>query len=111
MSESTAYLPVFSSITRPIAMPATDDRSGTPASIIARDPRHTEAVDDDPFDSRMWETTRTVYGNCSSTGIIGVRDRSVRAPWPSSRPPGRRWTAPSPSEHGGELEWRLKPLH
>ena len=60
MSESTAYLPLFSSITSPIAMPATALRSGTPASIIASDPPHTDAIDDEPFDSRMSETMRTV---------------------------------------------------
>ena len=53
-------MPVFSSITSPIAMPATALLSGTPASIIASDPPQTDAIDDDPFDSRMSETTRTV---------------------------------------------------
>ena len=41
-------------------MPATGALSGTPASIIASDPPHTDAIDDEPFDSRMSETTRTV---------------------------------------------------
>ena len=60
MSERIAYLPVSSFITRPIATPATGALSGTPASIIASDPPHTDAIDEDPFDSRMSETTRTV---------------------------------------------------
>ena len=60
MSLRTAYLPVSSFITRPIATPATGALSGTPASIIASDPPHTEAIDDEPLDSRMSETTRTV---------------------------------------------------
>ena len=60
MSLSTAHLPVFSSITRPIATPATGALSGTPASISASAPPQTDAIDDDPFDSRMSETTRTV---------------------------------------------------
>ena len=60
MSERIAYLPVSSSITRPIATPATGAFSGTPASIIASDPPQTDAIDDEPFDSRMSETTRTV---------------------------------------------------
>ena len=34
--------------------------SGTPASIIASDPPQTDAIDEEPFDSRMSETTRTV---------------------------------------------------
>ena len=61
-------------------MPATAAFNGTPASIIARAPPHTDAIDDDPFDSRMSETTRTVYGNCSSPGIIDASARSARAP-------------------------------
>ena len=60
MSERTANLPFSSFITRPIAMPATGAASGTPASIIAIEPPHTDAIDDEPFDSRMSETTRTV---------------------------------------------------
>ena len=60
MSVSTAHLPVFSFITRPIATPATGALSGTPASISASAPPHTDAIDDDPFDSRMSETMRTV---------------------------------------------------
>ena len=60
MSESTAYLPVFSSMMRPIAMPATGALIGTPASIIAIEPPQTDAIDDEPFDSRMSETMRMV---------------------------------------------------
>ena len=45
---------------RPIAMPATAALIGTPASIIAMDPPHTEAMDEDPFDSRMSDTSRIV---------------------------------------------------
>ena len=43
-----------------MAMPATGAASGTPASIIASEPPQTDAIDDEPFDSRMSETTRTV---------------------------------------------------
>jgi len=60
MSESTAHLPVVSSITRPIATPATGALSGTPASIIDIAPPHTDAIEEDPLDSRMSDTTRTV---------------------------------------------------
>ena len=60
MSLSTAYLPVSSSMIRPIATPATGAFSGTPASNIASDPPQTDAIDEEPFDSRMSETTRTV---------------------------------------------------
>ena len=44
-------------------MPATCAFSGTPASISARQPPHTEAIDDEPFDSVISETTRIEYGN------------------------------------------------
>ena len=60
MSLSTAYLPDCSSMIRPIATPATGDFSGTPASNIASDPPQTEAIEDEPLDSRMSETTRMV---------------------------------------------------
>ena len=58
MSESTANsLP---SLIRPMAMPATGAFSGTPASISASEEPHTVAIDDEPFDSVISETTRTV---------------------------------------------------
>ena len=60
MSLRMACLPVASSMIRPIATPATGAFSGTPASIIASEPPHTDAIDDEPFDSRMSETTRMV---------------------------------------------------
>ena len=56
MSVSTAKrLP---SLIRPIAMPATCALVGTPASISARLPPQTEAIDDEPLDSVISETTR-----------------------------------------------------
>ena len=60
MSDRTAYLPVFSSMMRPIATPATGARNGTPASHIDSVPPQTDAIDDEPFDSRMSDTTRIV---------------------------------------------------
>ena len=39
-------------------MPATCAFIGTPASISARQPPHTDAIDDEPFDSVISETTR-----------------------------------------------------
>src|SRR3990172_37322 len=81
------------SLTRPIAMPATCDLIGTPASMRASEAPHTDAMDDEPFDSRMSETTRIVYGNSSFGGSTASTARSARAPWPMSRregPPKRR---------------------
>ena len=46
------------SFTRPIATPATDALIGMPASISARLAPQTEAIDEEPFDSRMSETMR-----------------------------------------------------
>jgi hypothetical protein len=49
-----------SSFTRRMATPATGERIGTPASISANDPPQTDAIDDDPFDSRISDTQRIV---------------------------------------------------
>ena len=43
-----------------LATPATGAFSGTPASIIASDAPQTDAIEDEPLDSRMSETTRKV---------------------------------------------------
>src|SRR5512146_456643 len=48
MSDSTANLPP--SLIRPMAIPATCAFIGTPASISARQPPQTEAIDDEPLD-------------------------------------------------------------
>ena len=57
MSVSTAKrLP---SLIRPMAMPATWSLIGTPASISARLPPQTEAIEDEPFDSVISETMRS----------------------------------------------------
>jgi len=64
----------------PIAMPATGALIGTPASISDSVEPHTEAIDDDPLDSKMSDTTRIVYGKSSWLGIIGTRARSASAP-------------------------------
>ena len=56
MSVSTMYS--SPSLISPIAMPATARWIGTPASISASEEPHTEAIEEDPLDSRMSETTR-----------------------------------------------------
>jgi len=48
-----------------IATPATCAFNGTPASIIARQPPQTEAIDDEPLDSVISETTRSEYWKSS----------------------------------------------
>ena len=59
MSDSTAHLPLSESEISPMAMPDTGLRSFTPASMRASVPAQTVAIDDEPFDSRMSDTTRT----------------------------------------------------
>ena len=78
MSVSTATL--SPSLIRPIATPATGALIGTPASISAMDAPQTDAIDDEPFDSRMSLTMRIVYGKCVSAGITGSTARSASAP-------------------------------
>src|SRR5919201_2087823 len=90
---------------RPIAMPATGALIGTPASIRASDEPHTEAIDEEPLDSRMSDTTRIVYGKSSVLGTIGTSARSASAPCPMSRRLGPRMKPASPTENGGEVEW------
>ena len=89
--------------TRPIATPATGALIGTPASMSASVPPQTVAIEDEPFDSRMSETTRTVYGKASSDGSIGASERRARLPWPMSRRDGPRMNFASPTEKGGKL--------
>src|SRR3954453_14498205 len=90
------------SLTGPIEMPATGSLIGTPASISASVPPHTEAIDEEPLDSRMSLTRRIVYGNLSGGGTTALSERSARAPWPISRRPGPRTGLHSPTEYGGK---------
>ncbi len=101
MSERTAKSP--SPWIRPIATPATGASIGTPASNSASEPPQTVAMDEEPFDSRMSETTRTVYGKSSSWGRSGVSARRASTPWPISRRDGPRRNLTSPTEKGGKL--------
>src|SRR5262249_62087708 len=77
--------------------------SGTPASIRAIEAPHTVAIDDEPFDSRISETTRTVYGKASRVGRTASMARWSRAPWPISRRPGVPKRLTSPVENDGKL--------
>jgi hypothetical protein len=101
MSVSTVCLPF--EVTRPIAMPAIISLIGTPASMSARVDPQVEAIDDEPFDSSVSDTTRMVYGNSSFVGRTGVIARSASAPWPISRRPAPRIMRTSPTEYGGKL--------
>ena len=56
---------------------AAEPCSGTPASIIASEPPQTVAIEDEPFDSRMSETTRMAYGK-SASGRQQIAERALR---------------------------------
>ena len=84
-------------------MPATGFLIFTPASISESVDPHTEAIEDEPLDSRMSDTTLIVYGKSSCDGIIGSSARSASAPWPMSRRLGPRMKPASPTEYGGKL--------
>ena len=61
-------------------MPATGALIGTPASISASELPQTLAIDDEPFDSRISETTRMVYGNWVSSGRTAESARNPASP-------------------------------
>ncbi len=84
-------------------MPATGADSGTPASIIESVPPQIVAMEEEPFDSSVSDTTRIVYGNSSPSGSTAESARSARLPWPTSRRPGPRCMRASPTENGGKL--------
>src|SRR4051812_50093084 len=75
------------SITSPIEMPATGRLIGTPASIIASVPPHTDAIELEPFDSRISLTRRIVYGNRVAGGGTGLGGGAAHKPGALSRRP------------------------
>src|SRR6187402_619459 len=101
MSDSTANLPP--SLIRPIAIPATCAFIGTPASISARQPPQTDAIDDEPFDSVISDTRRTEYEKSSGLGKAAISARLARRPWPISRRFGVPTRPVSPVANGGML--------
>jgi len=90
--------PPLSSSRSPIAIPATGEVSGTPAANIARQPAHTDAIDDEPQLSVISDSTRIVYGKSASSGSAARSARSARLPWPTSRRPGGPIRPTSPTE-------------
>src|SRR5258706_15928489 len=87
--------------TSPIATPAIGDLMGTPASMSASVPPQTVAIEDEPLDSRMSETTRTGYGDASAVGRTGDSDRPATLPSPTARPGAPRMKFASPARKGG----------
>ena len=105
MSVSATYsvLPSTVSETRPIAMPATGARSGTPALSRASVEAQTEPIEVEPLEPSASETCRIAYGNSSRPGRTGTSARSASAPWPISRRFGEPTRPVSPVENGGKL--------
>ncbi len=68
------------SLINPIATPATGALIGTPASISDKQPPQTAAIEEEPFDSKVSETIRIVYGNASLAGRIDFNARSAKCP-------------------------------
>ena len=79
-------------------MPETGALIGTPASISASVEAQTEPIDDEPFDSSVSDTIRTVYGKSSTDGMAASSARCASAPWPMSRRFGPRMKPVSPTE-------------
>ena len=61
-------------------MPATGVFSGTPASISAKEVPQTEAIELEPLDSVISETTRMVYGKSSASGMTDCTPRLASLP-------------------------------
>ena len=80
--------------------------SGTPASLSARFPPQTDAMELDPLLSVMVLSTLMVYGKSSCSGMTGSRALSASSPWPSSLLPGAPTLPVSPTEDGGKKYWR-----
>ncbi|CFV98514.1 Uncharacterised protein [Bordetella pertussis] len=76
---------------------------GTPASIMASEPPHTEAIDEEPLDSVISDTRRMVYWKSSGAGSSGSSARLARRPWPISRRLGTPMRPVSPVANGGML--------
>jgi hypothetical protein len=101
MSVSTATR--SPSLISPIATPAHGRAIGTPRPSSRASPSRPWPSSELPFDSRMSETMRIVYGNSSYGGSTGSSARSASAPWPISRRLVPRIGFASPVENGGKL--------
>ena len=86
-----------------MAIPATGAFIGTPAAINDKQPAQIDAWLDEPFDSRISDTTLIVYGNSSSLGITWRSALSPNAPWPISLLPGLPYLPVSPTLNWGKL--------
>ena len=76
---------------------------GEPPAASGFGDGHTDAIEDEPFDSVISDTTRMEYGNSSFVGRTATRARLARRPWPISRRLGLPTRPVSPVEYGGML--------
>ena len=84
-------------------MPATGDIIGTPASIRDKLVPQTLAIELDPFDSVISETTLITYGKSSGDGKTGTIALFANFPCPISLLLGEPTKPVSPTENGGKL--------
>ena len=92
-----------SSLTRPIAIPATGALIGTPASISESEEPQTLAIELEPLDSVISDTIRIVYGNSSILGRQAAIPLRANRPWPISRRLTPITRPVSPTQYGGKL--------
>ena len=85
----------------PIAIPETAAFKLTPPSIKANDPAHTVAIEEEPFDSKISDTIRMVYGESSGSTLLN--DLWAKLAWPTSLLPGPLIGFVSPTESAGKL--------
>ena len=88
----------FPSKISPIAIPDTGLLIGTPAFIMEIHPPQTEAIDEEPFDSVIFDSNLIEYGNTSKEGRIPFKARSASLPCPTSRLAAGPMRPTSPTE-------------
>ena len=86
-----------------MAIPETAPFILIPASISANEPAQTVAIEDEPLDSKISDTTRMVYGFSKPSGNIRFKPRKAKLPCPISLRPGPRLGFTSPVENEGKL--------
>jgi len=89
-------------VTKPTEIPAIVFVIEISASIRARHPPQTLAIDDEPLDFTISETEQIEDGKTSSGGKTGDSELSASAPSSISRHPTVPISPVSPTEEGGK---------
>ena len=89
--------------TNPIATPATGFFNGIPASIIAKLEAQTVAIELEPLDSVISDTTLIAYSKSVGLGRTASKALLASFPWPISLRFGLPTIPASPTEKGGKL--------